>query len=44
MGSTQVRTYPGLESACTLGAAICDYVLRDAALADDVFKEELGQF
>jgi len=44
MVSTQVRTYPGPESACKLGAAICDYVVRDAALADDVFKEEPGQF
>jgi hypothetical protein len=44
MVSTEVRTYPGLESACKLGAAICDYVVRNAALAHDVFKEEPGQF
>jgi len=44
MVSTQVRTYPGPESACKLRAVICDNVVRDAALADGVFKEELGQF
>jgi len=44
MVSTQVRTSAGPESACTLGAAICDYVVRNAAVANDVFKEELGQF
>jgi len=44
MVSTQVRTYPGPELACKLGAALCDSVVRDAALADDVFKGEPGQF
>jgi hypothetical protein len=44
MVSTHVRTYPGPELACNLGAAICNYVVRDAALPDDWFKEELGQF
>jgi len=44
MFSTQVRTYPGPELPCKLGAAICDYVVRDAAPGDDVFKEEPGQF
>jgi len=44
MGSTEVRTYPLPESACKLGAAIGNYVVRDASLADDMFKEEPGQF
>jgi len=44
MVSTQVRTYPGPELACKLGAAICDYVVQNAALANDVFREEPGQF
>jgi hypothetical protein len=44
MVSTQVRTYPGAESACKLGAVICDYVVCDSALGDNVFKEEPGQF
>jgi len=43
MVSTQVRTYPRPESACKLGAGICNYVVRDGSLADDVFKEEPGQ-
>jgi len=44
MVSTQVRTYPGPELACELGAAICDGVVRNAAHSSDVFKEEPGQF
>ena len=36
MVSTQVKTYLGLESACEQGAVICNYVVRDAALANDV--------
>ena len=44
MVSTQVLTYPAPESACKLGAAICDYVVRNAILENDVFKEEPGQF
>jgi len=44
MVSTQVRTYLRPELACKLGAVICNYVVRDASLADDVFKEEPGQF
>jgi len=44
MVSIQGRTYPGPELACKLGAAICDCVVWDAALANDVFKEEPGQF
>jgi hypothetical protein len=44
MVSTQVRIYPGPESACKLWATICNYVIRDAALADDMFKEEQGKF
>ena len=42
--STEVRTYLGPESACKLGSAICNYVIRDTTLADDVFNDELGQF
>jgi len=44
MVSTQVGSYPLPEPACKVGAAICDYVVRDSALADDVFKEAPGQF
>jgi hypothetical protein len=44
MVTTQVRTFPGPESACKVGAAICYYVCRDATPADDVFKEEPGPF
>lgn len=43
MVSTQGRTYPGPDSDCKLGATICNYIVWDAALADDVFKEEPGQ-
>jgi len=44
MVSTQLRTYPGPESACKLGAAISNYVTRNATLGDDVFQEKPGQF
>jgi hypothetical protein len=44
MVSTQVRRYPGPESACKPGAAICNYVVRNATLANDEFTEEPGQF
>ena len=44
MVSTQVRTYPLAESAGKLGAAICNYVVRDASLAGDVFQGKPGQF
>jgi len=44
MVSTQVRTFPGPESACELSAMISNYVVRDAILADDVIKKAPGQF
>jgi len=44
MVSTQVRSYPGPESVYVLGAAICNNGVRDATVADDVFKDEPGQF
>jgi len=43
MVSSQVRTYAGPESACKLGATICNSALWDAACANDVLKEESGQ-
>jgi len=43
MVSTQVWTYPCPESSCKLGAAISEYVIRNATLANHLFKEELGQ-
>jgi len=39
----QVRSYPGPESACELGATICHHVAWDAALADNMIKAEPGQ-
>jgi len=44
MISTQVTSYPSPQSACKFGTVICNYVIRDAILADDIFREEPGQF
>jgi hypothetical protein len=44
MVSTHVSTYQCPDWACKLGATICNYVLRDAPLANVRFKAEAGQF
>ena len=44
MVSTPVRIYLGPESACELGAGICNYVVRVAARADEQSNEKTGQF
>jgi hypothetical protein len=41
--SSQVRTYPGLETSCKLGAVISNNVVWDTLPANHVVKEEPRQ-